>query len=347
MAVQLIILFLHLSLLPISAITTPYLSPSTFHPNYHQMLQTLKIYAYNPPQNPNFSTTSAAAAAFHAALLRSPFITTDPNLAHLFYLPLLPSPSPRSVSRYIRTVRSDLPFWNRTLGADHFILTCDGLGFESDRNLVELKKNSVHVTCSSPLPVDGRFVPHKDLALPAFASPDLPLLNRTVERFLAYHGYGGFNDPEILTVLNKLRRDPEFLIESEPSHPFDRARRLSESRFCLFFYGAGRDLTVGDALRFGCVPVLISSRPIVDLPFYDVIRWSEIAVFVRLGEDVKRAIEEACVGGGHVRMREAGVTASVHFRWNEPPEHFDAFNMVMYQLWLRRHTIRYARRNSS
>ncbi|CAN1288442.1 Probable glycosyltransferase At5g03795 [Linum perenne] len=30
-----------------------------------------------------------------------------------------------------------------------------------------------------------------------------------------------------------------------------------------------------------------------------------------------------------------------HFQWNTPPIKYDAFHMVMYDLWLRRHAIRY------
>lgn len=30
-----------------------------------------------------------------------------------------------------------------------------------------------------------------------------------------------------------------------------------------------------------------------------------------------------------------------HFQWNSPPIRFDAFHLVMYDLWLRHHTIKY------
>lgn len=29
-----------------------------------------------------------------------------------------------------------------------------------------------------------------------------------------------------------------------------------------------------------------------------------------------------------------------HFQWNLPPVDYDAFNMVMYELWLRRSSVR-------
>ncbi|KAF2296133.1 hypothetical protein GH714_036298 [Hevea brasiliensis] len=153
----------------------------------------------------------------------------------------------------------EFPYWNRTLGADHFYVSCAGLGYESDRNLVELKKNSVQISC--------------------FPAPD------------------------------------------------------------------------GEALRFGCLPVVITDRPIKDLPLMDVLRWQEIAVFVgstvntnsRL-KGVKRVLDRTCKDDTCAGMRRLGVAASHHLLWNEKPEPYDPLHMVVYELWLRRHTIRYARR---
>jgi folylpolyglutamate synthase len=62
----------------------------------------------------------------------------------------------------------EFPYWNRTLGADHFYVSCAGLGYESDRNLVELKKNSVQISCFPT--TEGRFVPHKDITFPPLAN---------------------------------------------------------------------------------------------------------------------------------------------------------------------------------
>nr|KYP40432.1 hypothetical protein KK1_038242 [Cajanus cajan] len=78
------------------------------------------------------------------------------------------------------------------------------------------------------------------------------------------------------------------------------------------------------------------------MPFMDVLRWGEMAVFVRSERGVERVLGDTW-RERHGRMRELGVGASRHLQWNRPPLPFDAFNTVMYQLWLRRHTVRYAR----
>ncbi|XP_077236867.1 putative glycosyltransferase At5g03795 [Tasmannia lanceolata] len=327
---------------PLPNLTSPYLSPLTFLPNYHQMLTTFKIFIYSPPSNLSFQTPTESL--FHSSLLKSPFLTSNPNLAHLFYLSL-PSQNPRSISRSIRDLRSQFPFWNQTLGADHFYLSSTGISFESDRNLVELKKNSIQISCFPTS--EGKFIPHKDLTLPPLSRNLHSPLFSEKKKFLGFF-HGGEKESK---VLDKLRGDRDFVIESGPLDSVSYVENLSSSRFCLFLYGIEGDLSFGEALRFGCVPVVITDRPIIDLPFNDVLRWAEIAVFVG-GREVKSVLERTC-GERYEKMRDLGIIASRHFAWNldldfnfSQEYEYDAFHTVLYQLWKRRHTIRYARRDS-
>eukprot|EP00262_Sarcandra_glabra_P005421 TRINITY_DN17004_c0_g1_i1.p1 TRINITY_DN17004_c0_g1~~TRINITY_DN17004_c0_g1_i1.p1 ORF type:complete len:360 (-),score=20.05 TRINITY_DN17004_c0_g1_i1:466-1545(-) len=344
-----LLLFLSPQAKSLSNNTSPFLSPLTFPPNYQKMLQNFKIFAYEP--HTEFKITNSADSAeflFHSSLLKSPFLTTDPEKAHLFYVSLPATFDSRSISRLIKDLRSRFPFWNRTLGADHFYLSSRGLGVESDRNIVELKKNSIQI---SRFPsTEGRFIPHKDINLPHLLKPQILTPSSTeISKFRAFFNGDGENNHEISAFVNELRGDPEYMIGSEPSDLVRYAEGLSNSRFCLFFYGFGRDLKVGEALRFGCVPVVISGRPILDLPFMDVLRWSEIAVFVGMGggvKELKSVLDRTC-GDQYARMRELGMIASVHFAWNFDPQPHDSFHTVLYQLWLRRHTVRYAGREWS
>ncbi|CAN6442833.1 unnamed protein product [Victoria cruziana] len=344
------------SQLPLWNVSSPYLSPRTFHPDYLQMLRDLRIYTYGLKVEMNVygDQSTPVTSFFLKTLMASGFTTDDPEEAHLFFVPLLPPLDPsvdrKGASRYIRNLRTVLPFWNRTLGADHFFLSCDGVGVDSDRNLVELKKNSVQISC---FPVknapDNLFVPHKDVTLPPLVEglSDVEV-DGTEERVLAYYARSvDDKDDEIAAYLEELESLEGFLIEPRPSDTAAYARRLSSSRFCLFFHGSGRrDLDIWSAMRHGCVPVLISSRPTLDLPFADVLRWRQIALAVAMEGGAERLMQvlEDTPSESYEAMKIIGRQASVHLRWNSVPQPYDAFNTVMYQLWRRRHVIRYTRR---
>ncbi|XP_059666319.1 probable glycosyltransferase At5g03795 [Cornus florida] len=333
----LLILFFSLST-PSLSLTSPYLSPTTLFPDYQKMLNSFRIYIYTPPKP--FTFTTPSESLFHSSLLNSSFLTQNPNQAHLFFVPFPSDQSKRSLSRHLRDLRINLPYWNRTLGADHFFVSRAGVAFESDRNLVELKKNSVQISCFPT--TSGNFIPHKDITLPPMSPSLLSLPHAPVNETARFVGFYYKRSGENESILvNELNGDPEFLVGSEPS---DYVEGLRRSKFCLFVYGDDVVL-IGEALTFGCVPVVITDRPIQDLPLMDVVRWSDIAVFVGTGGGVERVKEVLSRIGGdqYERMRESGVTASQHFIWNASPLPYDAFHMVMYQLWLRRHTIRYAR----
>lgn len=95
---------------------------------------------------------------------------------------------------------------------------------------------------------------------------------------------------------------------------------------------------MGKAMRLGCVPVVVvTDGDVNDMPFMDVLRWKEMAVFVKGGvknnTDTWKKRQE--------NMKRLCVEGSKHLQWNRPPKPLDAFNTIMYQLWLRRHTVRY------
>lgn len=342
---SLLLLFLCLSLftsltttIHSKPLTSPYLSPTTLFPNYQKMLKSFKIFIYKPNEALTFN--SPAESLFYSSLQNCPFVTQNPEEAHLFFVPFRSTISMRSIGRVVKRHREELPYWNRTLGADHFYLSCAGLGYESDRNLVELKKNSVQISCFPAS--QGKFVPHKDIALPPVSTSHAPHApeNKTT-KFLGYFRQVKLKES---SLINELVNDPNFLIESEPSDQLTYTMRLASSKFCLFEYG-GDVSGIGEALSFGCVPVVITDRPIQDLPFMDVLRWQEIVVFVNNNggaKELKRALGDTG-GKRYEQMKGLGVKASQHFVWNELPQPLDSFHTVMYQLWLRRHTIRYAR----
>ncbi|GFQ01606.1 probable glycosyltransferase at5g11130 [Phtheirospermum japonicum] len=349
-------LFLILIPIPIPSLSaapsSPYLSTATLFRNYQNMLTSFRIFIYSPTKPFNFP--DGPSSLFYSSLLNSQFLTQNPNEAHLFFVPFSPDTSTHSLARVVRELRNDHPYWNRTLGADHFFLSPAGIDYSSDRNILELKKNSVQI---SVFPViSGYFVPHKDITLPPsskFKIGDRVEENSTRISFLGYLNWDGKTESNLV---NELMADVDFLVEEKPE-PSINTRSVKKSKFCLFFYHGDAPPLMVEAMSLGCVPVVIVDRPIQDFPLMDVLRWSEIGLLVKL--PLAYASFESPTSGGVKRLKEVlggvseekyaemtglCVAASKHLVWNEEPQPLDAFHMVMYQLWLKRHAVRYARR---
>lgn len=73
------------------------------------------------------------------------------------------------VQNYVESLISKYPYWNRTLGADHFFVTCHDVGVRATEGLELLVKNSIRAVCSPSY--DVGFIPHKDVALPQVLQP--------------------------------------------------------------------------------------------------------------------------------------------------------------------------------
>lgn len=73
------------------------------------------------------------------------------------------------VKDYVEGLINKYPYWNRTLGADHFFVTCHDVGVRAFEGLPFMVKNSIRVVCSPSYNVD--FIPHKDIALPQVLQP--------------------------------------------------------------------------------------------------------------------------------------------------------------------------------
>lgn len=109
------------------------------------MEQTLKVYIYAEGERPIFHQPPLkgiyASEGWFMKLLKSnkKFVTKKPKKAHLFYLPFssrmlevalyVPDshnrkPLIQQLTNYVQTIKTKYNFWNRTDGADHFLVAC-------------------------------------------------------------------------------------------------------------------------------------------------------------------------------------------------------------------------------
>ncbi|MCH96684.1 putative glycosyltransferase [Trifolium medium] len=65
-------------------------------------------------------------------------------------------------------------------------------------------------------------------------------------------------------------------------------------------------------MRLGCVPVVATEGTVNDMSFMDVLKWREMAVFVKSG------VKNVTWSARHENIRRLGVVASKHLRRNPP-----------------------------
>ncbi|KAL5580652.1 hypothetical protein UlMin_013094 [Ulmus minor] len=161
-------------------------SPEVFRLNYTKMERKFKVYIY-PDGDPNtyyqtprkLTGKYANEGYFFQNIRESRFRTDDPSRANLFFIQISCHKMRGKgtsyenmtiiVQNYVESLISKYPYWNRTLGADHFFVTCHDVGVRATEGLPLLVKNSIRVVCSPSY--DVGFIQHKDVALPQVLHP--------------------------------------------------------------------------------------------------------------------------------------------------------------------------------
>ncbi|KAH6760104.1 Exostosin family protein [Perilla frutescens var. hirtella] len=339
-----------------------YHSPKVFRLNYQEMLKRFKVYVYSDGdpktyyQTPRKLTGKYSSEGYFFQNLRdSKFVTDDPDRADLFFIPIschkmrgkgISYENMTIIVRdYVESLMSKYPYWNRTLGADHFFVTCHDVGVRATEGLPNLVKNSIRVVCSPSY--DVGFIPHKDVALPQILQPfALPAGGNDVENRTTLGFWAGHRNSKIRVILARVwENDTELDISN---NRINRAtghlvyqKRFYRTKFCICPGGSQvNSARITDSIHYGCIPVILSNY--YDLPFNDIINWHKFSVVLKekdvyqLKQILKKITQEE-----FVRLHNNLVKVQKHFQWNSPSVSHDAFHMVMYELWLRHHVIKY------
>ncbi|KAL6294070.1 hypothetical protein ACE6H2_002212 [Prunus campanulata] len=348
----------------------PYHNWQLFAADFEDMIQSFKIYVY--PTNSASSTFASSASIFlphpnpfdpklgnyfsehmfKLSLLSSSLITTNPEKAHLFFLPfsvnlLRNDPRVHSeasiadfVARYTTSISQDLPFWNASLGSDHFYACCHSVCREASSKHVGLRNNAIQLTCSSSY-FQRFYVTHKDVALPqVWPRPPQHALNPPHARDKLVYFAGRIQNSNIRQQLVDLWGNDTYMdiFPGQPSYPYEEGFR--RSKYCLHVKGYEVNTArVSDAIHYGCVPVIISNH--YELPFANVLDWSKFSVIVNNGDValLKRALL-SITRRKYMSMYHNLCKVRRHFVWHETPKGYDSFYMTAYQLWLKRSSVR-------
>ncbi|KAJ0984764.1 hypothetical protein J5N97_003120 [Dioscorea zingiberensis] len=289
---------------------------------------------------------------------RNPFAAENPNEAHVFFLPFSVvnivkyiydkslvdywGTLRRPISDYITVISNKYHYWNRTLGADHFMVSCHDWGAYLSGANPELYEKSIRVLCNANM--SEGFRPGKDVTLPEVNLPDGKLSNptnsstgRTLLAFFAggAHGYIREN-----LMHHWQGKDEELVVYEYLPKGLNYAEFMTKSKYCLC--PSGYEVAsprIVESIFMGCVPVIISVN--YSLPFSDVLDWTKFSVDIPVEKtpEIKRILQEI-PEDKYRELQEGVMQVQRHFVLNRPAKRFDLIHMVLHSVWLRRLNLR-------
>ncbi|XP_078430863.1 putative glycosyltransferase At5g03795 [Wolffia australiana] len=325
------------------------------------MKRKFKIYVYPHKKNHPFAHTLlpvsfepsgnyASESYLKKLLVASHFITKSSSEADLFFLPFSIARLRHDrrvdvggiadfIQRYVYEIMQDYPFWNRSGGADHFYVACHSAGRSAMNKAEEVKLSAIQVVCSASYFLSG-YVAHKDVCLPQIwpRKGDPPGIYSSQRSKLAFFA-GTMNSPVRERLLQLWGNDSEISVfNGRLSVQYSEA--LLSSRFCLHVKGFEVNTArIADAIFYGCVPVIIANH--YDLPFTDILNWKKFSLVVAtLDIPHLRDILKALTLDKYLEMHQNLLAVRMHFQWHTKPRDYDAFHMVLYEIWLRRNVVR-------
>ncbi|KAK9153818.1 hypothetical protein Sjap_001298 [Stephania japonica] len=287
------------------------------------------------------------------------------------------SPFDRTINDYINVVAEKYPYWNRSRGADHFMVAChdwkslnrtpDSMpSWENEKgkdwrlsstsmvNTLQapgesgfnylIFHNSIRVLCNAN--TSEGFNPSKDVTLPEIYLPTgemQPLGGPSPSQcpILAFFTGGGDHGP-IRPILLKHWKNKTDDMQVYEYLPKDKSydKMMKKSKYCLC--PSGYEVAsprVDESLYTGCVPVLLKEGYVP--PFSDVLNWDSFSISVPTSEipNLKKILM-GISQKRYLKLQKRGLQVRRHFVVNSPPKRFDVFHMLLHSIWLRRLNVR-------
>ncbi|KAJ6845477.1 putative glycosyltransferase [Iris pallida] len=339
---------------------------AVFKRSYELMERTLKVYIYRDGRKPIFHTPFFkgiyASEGWFLKLMEAntQFVVKDPNKAHLFFLPYsarqleetLYKPDSHNLrplavflKNYIDGISVKYPFWNRTRGADHFLVACHDWGPYTTKLHEELRKNAIKALCNADL--SEGFVQGKDVSLPEtnIRNPRRPLRGvggkpvsrRSILAFFAGNLHGRVR-PILLEYWSGKDEDMKIYGPLPPrvSRKMSYIEHMKSSKFCICPMGYEvNSPRIVEAIYYECVPVIIADNFV--LPFDDVLDWSRFSVVVAEKDipnlkDILMKISPR----EYATMQNNVKRVQRHFLWHQRPVKYDIFHMILHSIWFSR-----------
>ncbi|TMX04988.1 hypothetical protein EJD97_003674 [Solanum chilense] len=345
-----------------------YRNAGAFYQSYKEMERKLKVYVYedgdfilvhNGPCKDIYASEGRFISEMEYG--NNEFRTRDPHSAHVYFMPFsvawmvkflyVPlsynlAPLKQYVSDYVRLISTKYPFWNRTHGADHFMLSCHDWAPVTSKGNDFLYNTSIRVLCNANS--SEGFNPQKDVSLPEIylyngvvspklQSPPPANISRPYLGFFA----GGLHGHVRETLFDHWKeKDSQLRVYQQLPKDMDYPSEMLHSKFCLC--PSGYEVAsprVVEAIYAECVPVMLSDHYV--FPFSDVLNWEAFSLQVNIS-DIPRLkdILLAVPDDKYMKLKEGMRAVRKHFELNRPARRFDMFHMILHSIWLRRLNLR-------
>ncbi|KAL6221861.1 hypothetical protein ACLB2K_005253 [Fragaria x ananassa] len=340
-----------------------YRNVSMFKRSYELMERTLKVYIYKEGNKPIFHQPIMkglyASEGWFMKLMEGDkrFVVKDPRKAHLFYMPFSSrmleftlyvrnSHNRTNLRQYLKeyseTIAAKYPFWNRTGGADHFLVAChDWAPYETRHHM----ERCIKALCNAD--VTQGFKIGRDVSLPEtyVRSARNPLRDlggkRASERqVLAFYAGNmhGYLRPILLKYWKD--KDPDMKIFG-PMPPgvaskMNYIEHMKSSKYCLCPKGYEvNSPRVVEAIFYECIPVIISDNFVP--PFFEVLNWDAFSLILA-EKDIPnlKNILLSIPDEKYLKMQLAVKRVQKHFLWHPKPLKYDLFHMTLHSIWYNR-----------
>ncbi|KMZ76030.1 UDP-Xyl: xylogalacturonan beta-1,3-xylosyltransferase, family GT47 [Zostera marina] len=343
-----------------------YRNPYAFHRSHLEMEKRFKVWVYKEGEPPLFHIGPMKGVYSTEGMFMSemskpggPFSARHPEEAHVFFIPLSVvnvveyiykpekihytfAPLKLVANDYIDVIKRKHRFWNRTNGADHFMVSCHDWGPLAP----EWNKGFIRVLCNAN--TSEGFDPRKDVSFPEInifdghmAAPDNPTkhspLNRSILAFFAGRDHGPLRP---ILFQHWEEKDSDVLVYKSIPKGVEYSEMMRKSMFCLC--PSGYEVAsprIVEAIYAGCVPVIISKAYV--LPFNDVFDWSKMSIEIPIERIAEiKMILQAVSRRKYLMLYKRVLQVQKHFVINVPAQRYDVFHMTLHSLWLRRLDLR-------
>lgn len=344
-----------------------YHNVSKFKKSYDLMEKIFKVYIYREGQRPYFHTAELkgiyASEGWFMKLIggNKQFVVTDPRKAHMFYFPYsvyelvkgmyVPDshnmhPLQLFLRNYVNMIAAKYPFWNRTHGADHFIVACHDWGPYTTREHPELMKNAVKALCNADLS-EGYFVLGKDVSLPetnlhSIRQPPRHLGGNSASQRSILAFFAGNMHGRVRPILLQYWKDKDDdmkiyeLLPARVAKKMSYAQHMKSSKYCICPMGYEvNSPRIVEAIYYGCIPVIIADNFVH--PLNEVLNWNAFSITVAEKDipklkDILLNISERKYRSMQLRVKKV----QRHFIWHRNPLRYDIFHMILHSIWLNR-----------